>query len=464
MKLFDIIPDKFFSILSSSKKEIYSDCLFILYSDLKSNTSFGVDREIVVQTLTDYFEGLGDKNIFDDEDESVKSSREEANFIIRKFSECGWIDLETTTNYRQILNFTDYSIAILETMEKLIKNEKLEYQGYVYTIYSILYNSQNSQYNVMLEQAYDNTGRLMNGLKSLNSNIKKYIEKITQQKSPEEIMKLHFEGYAQDITDKGYHRLKTSDNVSRFRPQIIERLEDIKKDREYIKAACNQSVEMEKHASFEEAYEDILGKINDIIYAFENMDAIINEIDRKNSQYIRVSLARVKYLLNTSRDLGGQITDILKYVVSVIGDNGLDIKEDSIDEIESLFSFFPQSYVDEKSLYTVSEAKPEFKPQGIDMEGSLSSREREEKIREIKERNRLRMSRENIDRFVLELLKGRKAMNASSIPLEDVKDYLRIIYILVYSKSRLVHYRIRRLNQKVSINGYSFGDFEIWRK
>ncbi|MBW9146563.1 hypothetical protein K2F41_13520 [Clostridium sp. CM027] len=31
--------------------------------------------------------------------------------------------------------------------------------------------------------------------------------------------------------DKGYHRLKTSDNVNKFRPRIIERLEAIKSDK-----------------------------------------------------------------------------------------------------------------------------------------------------------------------------------------------------------------------------------------
>jgi len=464
MKLFDIVPEKFFSILSSPKKEIYSDCLFILYRDLKNNTSFGIDREIVLQTLMDYFEGLENKNIFDDEDETVKTSREEANFAIRKLKDSGWIDIDITTSYKQIINFTDYSIAFLEAMDKLIKNEKLEYQGYVYTIYSILFTGENNQYSVMLEQVYDNTNRLMTGLKSLNSNIKKYIDKITAQKSSEEIMKLHFEGYTQDIIDKGYHRLKTSDNVSKFRPRIIGKLEEIKRDSEYIKTACSQSVEMERHSSFEEAYEDIMNRINGIIYAFENMDTIINEIDRKNTHYIKASLTRVKYLLNSSKDLSGQVTDILKYMISVIESQNLDIKEDSMEEIENLFEFFSQSFIDEKSMYTVSEVKPEFKPQSIELLSNMSKQSRELKIKEVAERNKRRLSRENIDRFVLEMLGDREVINASMLPLNDINDFIKFIYILVYSKSRLVHYSIKRLNNEVRIKKFTFKDFEIWRK
>jgi len=464
LKLFEIVPQKFFSILASIKKENYSDCLFVLYRVISTNTSFGVDREIVVQALTDYFEGLEEKNIFQEEDESVKTSREEANFIIRKLEECGWIGIETTTSYHQFINFTDYAVAILETLDKLMKNERLEYQGYVYTIYSILFNSENTQHNIMLDQVFENTNKLINGLKTLNANIKKYIEEITKTKTAEEIMKLHFEGYAQDIIDKGYHRLKTSDNVSKFRPRIIDKLEEIKRNKELIQIICRQNIQMEKYPNAETANDGVHAQLNHIINSFYNMDQIIHEIDRKNAQYIRSSLTRVKYLLNSSKDLGGQITEILKYMVKKAEEDDLDSKEDYIDEIEQLFSFFPQSFIDEKSIYVSTEGKKSFVPQSIDIENGITKKEREERIRALQERNRIRMSRENVDRYVLGLLKGNTSMNASMIPLEETRDFVRLIYILVYSKSKLVHYKIKKLNQTVNINGFSFHDFEIWRK
>lgn len=464
LKLFEIIPEKFFSVLSSSKKEIYSDCLFILYRELKANTSFGIDREVVTDTFMDYFESLKDENLFAEEDETVRTSRDKANFVVRKLIECKWIDLEITTSYRQIINFEDYAVAFLETMEKLINNEKLEYQGYVYTIYSILMGSEDIQKSVMLEQVYDNTNRLMIGLKTLNSNIKKYIEKITQQKSADEIMKLHFEGYTQEISDKGYHRLKTSDNVSKFRPRIIQRLEEYKKDRDFLDQVCKENIEMEKYANYESASEDILFRLNHIIFSFSNMDEIIKEIDRKNTQYIRASLTRVKYLLNTAKDLAGQVTEILKYIVFSVERDHLEIKEDTIDDLAELFGFYPQSFIDEKSIYTPADNKGAFIPQSLESQNELTKEERERKIKEVMEKNKMRMSRENIDNFVLAVLKKKKVINASFLPLNEVKDYLRIIYILIYSKSRLVHYKIKRLENIVNLNGFSFHDFEIWRK
>lgn len=463
MKLFQSLPPNFFSILSSKNKEIYADCLFILYKVVSANTSFGIEKEIVAQALIDYFEDLEDKDIFSEEDSTIKSSREEANFILRRLEECGWVDIETTSNYIKILNLRDYAITILETFDRIMHNEGLEYQGYVYTIYSILFTKENTAYNIMLEQVSENTSKLINGLKSLNSNIKKYIDIITTKKTPEEIMKLHFEGYAQDIIDKGYHRLKTSDNVSKFRPRIIEKLEDIRKDSEFIKLVCKQNVDMEKAASFDEAYEKVTSSLNDTIKAFYNIDYIIDEIDRKNFQYIRASLTRVKYLLNTSRDLSGQVNEIFKYIVGMVEGNELDIKEDSLDSLSELFSFFSQSFIDGKSLYTSTEGKQAFVPQSIE-NINISKEERDKRIKEIKEKNKSRMSRENIDKYVLDILTDRKTVNGSMLPLKEMNDYIKLIYIIVYSKSKLVHYMIKKLNREVNINGFSFNDFEIWRK
>ncbi|HEY8889646.1 MAG TPA: Wadjet anti-phage system protein JetA family protein [Clostridium sp.] len=464
MKLFDVLPIKFFSILSSINKEIYSDCLFILYKVVNTNTSFGVDREIVTQTFVDYFESLEQVNIFMEENETMKNSRDSANFIIRKLDECGWIDIETTNNYNQIINLRDYAISMLGTMDKIINNEGLEYQGYVYTIFSILFSNESTEYNVMLEQVYENTHKLVNGLKTLNSNIKKYIDQITLKKTPEEIMKLHFEGYAQNIVDKGYHRLKTSDNVSKFRPRIIERLEAVKSDKEYLKIVCKQELEMEKYKTMDEAYDKVTMGLNDTINALYNIDQIIDEIDRKNFQYIRASLSRVKYLLNNTRDLSGQITEILKYISSSIENDNLNLKEDIILEIEELFGLFPQNFIDGKSLYVSNEGKKDFKPQEIDKANIVSKEQREQKIKQLKEKNKTRMSKENVDKFILNALGNNKTINASSLELNEVKDYIRIIYIIIYGKSRLVHYKIKKLSNKVIVKEYSFNDFEIWRK
>ncbi len=148
-------------------------------------TSFSIEREVIIDIISDYIEAKQDNDFFnstlEDEiwNESLQDSntaRDRASFVLRKLENHGWIIVETYSNYQQYINLNDYSIKILDTLDKVRKNYQAEYQGYVYATYTLLYS----------EEA---------------------------KKKPQDILKLHFEDYKKEIIDRSYHRLKTSDNV-----------------------------------------------------------------------------------------------------------------------------------------------------------------------------------------------------------------------------------------------------------
>lgn len=426
-------------------------------------TSFGVEREILVDTLSNYFENL-EESIFKDEEEVISGARNSANFIIRKLNECGWIDIETNNNYVQTVNLFDYAIIFIESMDKLTRNERLEYQGYVYAIYSLLFNSEKIQPSIMLEQVHDNTRKLVNGLKSLNSNIRNYIDKITKMKTAEEILNLQFNDYEINIIDKSYHRLKTSDNVSKFRPRIIEKLELILQDSKLLLLISKQFVEMEKVDSIDNAYNLVLLNLNETISALNNIDDIIRDIDYKHYQYLRASLTRVKFILNSTKDLSGQINSLLKYIVSITKQNDCDLNEDLIPDEINLIEIFTQSFIDDKSIYISTEGKKTFVSQAIDKNKILSKQERDKLINEFKEKNKNLMNKNYINQYVITCLGNKDVLNASQLPLENIIDFIKIIYISVFAKSKLVDFKIKKLDIEITFNDFNFTDFEIWRK
>ncbi len=463
MKLFEILPTKFFNILASSNKEIYADCIFLIYKIMNNFNSFGVSREVLVDSLCNYFEGL-ENSVFIDEEEIVSGARNNANFIIRKLSECGWIDIETDNNYVQYVNLYDYAISFIETMDKLVRNERLEYQGYVYSIYTLLFSSENIQPSVMLEQVYENTKALVSGLKSLNSNIRNYIDKITKLKTAEEILNLQFNDYEVNIIDKSYHRLKTSDNVSKFRPRIIDKLEEMSRDSELIKLISKQLVDMEKTDTSENGNSLVLKNLGDMINALNNIDDIIRDIDHKHYLYLRSSLTRVKFILNSTKDLGGQINALLKYIVSITKTYNLDLNEGEIPDELNIFEIFSQSFIDGKSMYVSTEGKKMFNPQEFDSKKILTKEERKKQIEAFKLKNDARLNKSTINEYVLNHLGNKQVINASMLPLNEITDLIKIIYILVYSDSKLVFYKIKQLDIEINFNNFIFTDFEIWRK
>ena len=76
MNIFDVVGENFFKPLTSQFKILYLDCLTIIYDSYRSELSYGIDREILVSKLSDYFERSNISDIeFEDEVEILKDSR-----------------------------------------------------------------------------------------------------------------------------------------------------------------------------------------------------------------------------------------------------------------------------------------------------------------------------------------------------------------------------------------------------
>ena len=142
MSFFNIVGASFFKPLTSSYKEVYLDCLNMIYECCKYQMSNSEEKSIVVERLSDYFEERNQKNfVFEEEgEESFADGRSVALEFIRKLKGFGWIDEEIGKNYISRIYFNDYAITILESFRKIVSEEEAEYQSIIQTIYSIAVN------------------------------------------------------------------------------------------------------------------------------------------------------------------------------------------------------------------------------------------------------------------------------------------------------------------------------------
>src|SRR5699024_7563997 len=102
-------------------------------------------------------------------------------------------------------------------------------------------------YPQILKPVLERTMSLFSGLKQLNTSIRKYIDALTADQSAEEIME-NFFTYHDEIGSKAYHRLKTSDNISRFRGTIVSRIRQFLEDQALFERTVDgyQTVENER--------------------------------------------------------------------------------------------------------------------------------------------------------------------------------------------------------------------------
>jgi len=427
---------------------------------MDNQLSFGVEREVLVDELQYYFEQLNAADMEEEEFLEV-DSRGKANLMLRKLEYYGWIEIETDKSYIQRVNFMEYAVQLIKTLMEIADGKQVEYQGYIYTIYSLVRGSTDNP-GVVLIQILENTDLLITGLKNLNSNIKHYIDELTKHSTVAEIMDALFNDYITNIVDKAYHRLLTSDNVSKFRPEIIERLESKSKNNSYIEKSAKEIANL-KEVTAEEARELVYRYLHEVIEAFRNMDDILNEINQKNAQYQRAAINRAKFLLAGSEDIRGQLKEILLGINEVINREQMDLGGIyEVQFLEELIRIYSCGFLDSNSFYSPVEGKKEFIPQEI-FDYEPDSEMRQAKLKKMVEKMQNILSPEKINCYIEEQLGEKEVMLATELPLSCAEDFVKIIYTRLYGQRKNMHYRIE-LEEVKEINRFRFKDYKIWRK
>lgn len=461
--LFHILPDNFFGPLAAPGKIVYWECICRLFSVTSRQLSFGIERDILVDELQYYFESSLSADMPEEELEETgaMTSRDKANFMLRRLESYGWIYTDVDYSYVQRINFRDYAVQIIKTLINVSEEKRAEYQGYIYTIYNLARAGGNNP-GLGLLQIAENTDALITGLKSLNANIKRYIDELTRHSTVAEIMNALLNDYYTNVVDKAYHRLLTSDNVSKFRPEIVERLEAYSRNKRFLHAASQELAEL-KEITTEEAGEMVLELLHDVIEAFRRMDDILDEINKKNTRYQRAAINRARFLLSSSEDIRGQLKDILTFMNNQVQEKKLDYNSIyELEEMDRLIKIFYWDYMDMNSVYVPSEGKKEFIPQELPLQ-IPDEEARNEKRKRMSEKLAHVLSPEKIASYVKEQMGDRTSMLASELPLSQGDTFIKMIYIRLYGQRKKVPYQLN-LKEFVEKEGFRFRDFEILLK
>lgn len=463
--LFQCLPKDFFKPLTGKYQESYADCIQLLFNTFKPEISYGVNREIVVATLEDYFSEDEGEMFSEDGEETIRDARGKANFFIRTLKECGWLEYESGENHQIQVLLLEHAIPVIESFNRIIREEEAEYQGIISQIYSTLLNKDlyHKPYELILKGVQENTDRLLSELKKLNVSIKRHMDKQTNEMDASEILE-HFFEYHKNIGSKAYLRMKTSENIYYFRSEIIDKLEDILSSQSLMDLATNGYMEVEQILDRDLAYDALLQLILDAKSAFFRLDDIIREIDQKHTRYMKNAVMRAKFLMSTGNNLEGRLLQILNLLAEELNEEvQASVYDDIAPEAATLFHLYPQRYLSPESLKTI----PVTKVQGVVNELSdglvMTEEERALYKEALREKNRNRFTRKNINTYVEGLLVEQSRIKASLLPIETKRDLIRLIYISLYGNHKANGYGIERSTDRIRVGEYEIPDFVIVR-
>ncbi|MDE6677608.1 MAG: hypothetical protein K2K02_01075 [Ruminococcus sp.] len=465
--MFSITGNEFFKAFTGKYQSVFADCLEIIYNSYQTELSYGIEKEILLSQMTNYFEKNSFSEIkFDDDTEILKDSRAKASEFLRKLKLYGWVEYEFGNDQRVRIVMPNHSIIMMQALNEISKNREMEYQSEVSAIYSLLINESlyDRPYPQIIKPVYDRTLSLFTGLKKLNTSIRKYIDELTDGQPVEELME-HFFEYNEKIGSKAYYRMHTNDNISRFRNTIESRLKNILSNTDIMERAVIGYQTIENENDKQEAYDKLIEIITNIISYFNSYDELEHEIERKHTKYLRSAVNRAKLAFLKTNNIEGKLSTILRYLVkNTENETDLGLYDEVPQEIGRLFNIFPQYFINRESLYTVGISKKIDDVEEIVLPQIISEDEMNRRRKALKKKNDQRFSRKNITAYVMELLKDKPSIQASEIGIHTRHDMLRLIFISMYGRNKYSDFVVIPKDNIIQQNGFSFKEFELKRR
>ncbi|MDD4069427.1 MAG: DUF5716 family protein [Candidatus Izemoplasmatales bacterium] len=466
MNIFDIVPKQFFSILSSKNQKTYVSAILELFKVYEQGSILGIDKNIARQAIIDYLDinPLDEELELDDEqDFDIQiTNRDRANQILRRFEECEWIDIDVNNDYEEILNFRDYAITVIEALKEISadsyydeESETHEFRGYIFTAYSLLTND-HGEYALTLDQVYKNTIAFVREIRKLDSRLKYYIRSIVENSEIKDLINL-LVNYKVELVDHAYRRLKTSDNINKYRVDIVKKLEEYQQSPLIMELIAKEFL-IKNHNNPDIAMIKANKKIDDIIDIFNSISYIIDEIDNKNKIYVNTTIAKIKFLLSDDENVISKLSRILNYTGNSIRKNHT---TKALNDIAPLFNINSYSQLSNNSIFTPRGIYKHIEAQYlVENNGAPDRRLQEEFYNEFESS----YSEDVISKYLREYFKHNKVIKASEILRDDMSDeaIIRLLYILIYAGEEL-DYAINPLYDKINTKRFNLDDFEIIR-
>jgi len=439
MKLFDVIPDRMFSLLASPNRRVYAEALLLLYENYLAN-QFGIPYEVLRDSFQELLESIAPSGLTLDEMEEDISTpnasfietdvfRSRAGTLLRQLKFIGWIDIEDRANYQRFIVLPRHSSRILEVLQELCTQRAVEYQRFAFVTYTLL-TSKTDRLGYAVLEAEDTTRKFLNALRELTNNMRTHMDEVVKKNSIEEVLDYHFEEYKAKVVDRSYHRLKTSDHVSRYRLKILETVQNYLTEpdafRELVRSATHEDIAEDK------ADEQIRAALLFIEEAYRSLDDTLYQIDLRHNQYIRASFDRARYLGQYSQGLDAKLGHILEWVA-----------RDRSADLTASFNLFAVSHLTEASLFPPRKKRPPLVPETATeafIPAELRQRQKEISLTRINNA----ITREKVSRFIIERMGDRDSINMADLSPNSIEDMMHIAYAYLYGSDGKSGYRITR--------------------
>ncbi len=422
------IPESFYSLFRSPNRDTYIEALLIISEEYQYNSYF-LSRESCVRLLSDYFSQKKFQMEREENETELDMLETPANRILNWLLKSQWLK-KLEDYYAQVTNIIipDYAAIFIEAFERLANADLDSTEIYIQNIYAILFslrNDKRANFN-MLKTALVNTRKLNKSLQDMLHNMDKFFSGLLEKNFYGELLKEHLEGYVQEIIQKKYHILKTSDNFYIYKSDIKSWLHEMQQDYEWIQLIRNK-----EHGQVEEA--DIMEVLERIESGFDDIERRIANMDKEHMKYVKATVVRLNYLLNGEGSMKGLIIQLLNHM------SQLDDNTKALEQTAEIMNLSNMQLLAEKSLYKRRAPRKNF----IDMLEPEEEREELSK-EEILRLNKIqhRFSRRQIEEYLEARMDIAGNVQIDEDAVQSDEDFEKLILAYDYAVKRNSRFQV----------------------
>lgn len=431
MQLRNEIPDTFWSLFRSVNRDIYIEALLCINEEYQYNNYF-LTREVCIQVLGDMNARKRFKLQWEENETEFDMLETPSSRILNWLLKTGW--LKRIEDYQTLVTnivIPDYSAVFIEAFERLSSEDMQDTEIYIQNVYATLFSFKNdSRANLgMLRTALVNTKRLNKALQDMLHNMDKFFARLLEQNNYEDLLREHLDGYVEEIVQKKYHILKTSDNFYIYKMDIKKCLRDMREDEEWIEEIRTRAAQMG------DTKDDVLDLLDQIERGFDDIEHRIANMDKEHAKYVRATVTRLNYLLSGETDTKGLVVQLLNRMSQT---EDAQEQDAMIRETGERMNLSLLEILSEKSLHKRRRPRTDFISK-MAPDQALPDLDKDDVLK--LNRIQMRYSRSQIEEFIESYMDG-EVMDASKIPLMDEEAFEKLILAYDYSTRKNSKYMV----------------------
>lgn len=494
MKVFEVLPDGFFSVLTGKNRDLYVELLLAVREEYKR--TMHLERSSLISLIANRLSDLTDlPDLSEDtteredqairgqdsfstatrlgmyplevlEEDGAKESDEAgkgtlsgmAHMILRRFLSSGWVEQEQKPgSFDFLITIPDYSVRMMDLLFEITQEETGTYNNYAFGAYAslrTLFDETPGEYwYTALITARENSRQLMDALKLLLNNIRRYHRKLSDFGTANMILKGHFDEYQQLVNERIFHPLVTRDAVQRFRQPIFQMIAEIQSDQEKTDILCKQGMLEEHFATEEEASENVRTLLVEIYDIFDSVGNLMNDIQTKNNAYTKASVDKLIYLLYKDRTKKEQIAHILMRFS--------DLTRVQKEELSGGFLLTDAKYLDEQSLYMKGKKKVRSAETPLRLASAAKS---ESDLKQFLSEYQSRFTYTRTMDYMRRNFGTAGVVYSTDFPVNTDEDFIFLLMSVIYGGEKRSFYRIEFLSEPLQHGAYQYPKIRYSRK